>query len=80
MFREYRNTTGEFLQAAAAAAMKEAAEATIKQATESFETVVREKVYNEVARLAVTYVQTMQGNDPLMPELHIIIDDRRDKK
>lgn len=74
-------TTGGFLQASAAAAMSEGAEVTIKKAVAEFEQKVRDRVYKEVSKLSIQYVEAMYENaDPMnQKRLHIVIDDRRGK-
>lgn len=75
-----KTSTGEFLHAAATAALREGAEETIKKAVSNFEKVVRERVYDEVSKLAVKYVESMTNSDPLLRSLSIVIDDRREKR
>lgn len=75
-------STGDFLAASAAAAMKQGAEETIEKAVKEFEKVVRGRVYDEVSKLSIRFVEVMYENsDPLnMKRLHIVIDDRRGEK
>jgi hypothetical protein len=82
MASKYITSTAGFLEASAAAAMRDAAENTIKETVAAFEKIIREKVYDEVSKLSIKYVESLYENaDPLnRKRLHIVIDDRRETK